>query len=245
VDIEYEYYMALVGLSQKLRTQGVSRSEQVDKELDDLNKCFKLIKEKLIEYLSSIEITSDLRNQEMQQILGVNEKEILGRKLFVCFNYTHTVDKLYLKDTFFKEDINYIHGALADNSNPIIFGYGDEMASEYENIRELSNNGFLANMKPICSVTDNYQQIMNFIDSGNFTVKVLGHSCGRSDRYLLNPIFEHVNCRSIRIYHYETTSDERNDYLNKRQEISRHLKGIMKIAPFDKRSKIPQNTKRN
>ena len=245
VDIEYEYYIALVELSERLTKEGISRSDQVDKELDDLNECFKLIKEKLIEYLNSIKITSDLRNQEMQQILGINDKEILGKKLFVCFNYTHTVDKLYLENTIFKDDINYIHGELADNSNPIIFGYGDEQASKYENIRELSNNGFLANMKPICSVTDNYQKIMNFLDSENFTVKILGHSCGRSDRYLLNPIFEHVNCKSIRIYHYKTTSEEKNDYLNKRQEISRHLKNgnIMKIAPFDKYSTMPQNPK--
>jgi len=247
VDIEYEYYLALVGLYQKLKVKGVSRSDQVDKELDELNKCFKVVKEKLIEYLSTIKITPDLRNKEVQQILGINDKEILGKKLFVCFNYTHTIDKLYLENTFFKNDINYIHGELSDNSNPIIFGYGDEMAPDYENIKELSNNGFLSNMKPICSVTDNSQRIMNFLDSGNFIVNVLGHSCGRSDRYLLNPIFEHVNCKSIRIYHYETTSDEQNDYLNKKQEISRHLKNEynMKIAPFDKYSTMPQNPKEN
>jgi len=237
VDIEYEYYMALIEISKKLKTKGISRSSQVD-----LNKCFKEIKEKLIEYLSTIEITSDLRNREMQQILGINDKEILGKKLFVCFNYTHTIDKLYLENTFFKDDINYIHGELNDNSNPVIFGYGDYMDSEFGYIKELSNGDFLTNIKPVNFVTDNYQKVMSFISSGDFIVKIIGHSCGRSDRYLLSSIFEHENCQRIEIYHYEKSTSE-NDYIEKRKEILRHLKNKdinVLVSPFDKYSKMPQ-----
>lgn len=247
VDIEHEYYTALVELSQKLRRNGVSRSNQVEKELGDLNKCFKVVKEKLIEYLCTIKITSELRNQEMQQILGINDKDILGRKLFVCFNYTHTVDKLYLKNTSFKDDVNYIHGELDDSSNPIIFGYSDNVDTEFGYMKELSNRDFLTNIKPLNFVTDNYRKVLDFIRSGNFVVKILGHSCGQSDRYILSKIFEHENCQGIEIYHYKNDFPE-DDYREKKTEIFGHLKNKdinVLVSPFNRYNKMPQNPKKN
>jgi hypothetical protein len=161
--------------------------------------------------------------------------------------------ELYLRDSFFKNDLIYIHGELSDLSNPIIFGYGDEMDPHYEKIENLNSNEFLKNIKSFGYFkSDNYQQVMRFIEGAgkNFTVKILGHSCGLSDRILLNTIFEHENCKAIKIYHYEKSPTE-NDYIEKTQEISRHFKPSgkgnmrMKVVPFNKYSLMPQVNKDN
>ena len=129
---------------------------------------------------------------------------------------------------------------MVNPSNPIVFGYGDEMDPHYEKIENLNNNEFLRNIKSFgYSRTDNYQRVLRFIEGkyNPFTVKILGHSCGLSDRILLNTIFEHPNCKAIKIYYYQKSETE-NDYFEKTQEISRHFKasgkGDMrtKIVPF-------------
>lgn len=65
--------------------------------------------------------------------------------LILNFNYTKTAEKLYTADNGF-EIIN-IHGELNNENNPIIFGYGDELDSDYKAIEELQNNYFLENIK--------------------------------------------------------------------------------------------------
>lgn len=50
----------------------------------------------------------------------------------------------------------------------------------------------------------------------------MGHSCGLSDRTMLNKIVEHVNCIKIKIFYYEKNKTE-NDYIEKMQELSRHF----------------------
>jgi hypothetical protein len=258
VDIEYEYYIALVKLYKRLEKADVSRHGQIDKELESINNCFEAIKRKLEEYLYTIKIESNRKNTQIKGILfeetGIpetREKEWIEgvfnetngvskeEKLFVCFNYTRTME-LYLKHSPYKNNLIYIHGTLGEPSNSIIFGYGDEMDPYYEKIENLNNNEFLNNIKSFSYFkTDNYQKVIRFIEDHGceFTVKILGHSCGLSDRILLNTIFEHDNCKHIKIYYYQKSETE-NDYFEKTQEISRHFKasgkGNMraKIVPF-------------
>ena len=50
----------------------------------------------------------------------------------------------------------------------------------------------------------------------------MGHSCGNSDRTLLNTLFEHENCVSIKPFYYQ--KDEENDnYSEITQNISRNF----------------------
>ncbi len=53
----------------------------------------------------------------------------------------------------------------------------------------------------------------------------MGHSCGLSDRTLLNTIFEHKNCRSIKVfyYDYEEVGIKKDKYTEIVQNISRHF----------------------
>jgi hypothetical protein len=62
----------------------------------------------------------------------------------------------------------------------------------------------------------------------------MGHSCGLSDRTLLNRIVEHDNCTKIKIF-YHAKSDSENDYIEKTQELSRHFSSKSK---HDMRIKI-------
>lgn len=256
VDIEFEYYMALVEIYKDMEKKGILRSDFHFSQVKPLNDCFEAIKRKLAEYLSDeIKIKNEYKNNNIDDILFVGAFDEKGRKseierLFICFNYTSTME-LYLSNTIFKDDIIYIHGKLNDTDNNLIFGYGDEIDPHYEKIENLNNNEFLRNIKSFNYFkTDNYQRVMRFIDSGKFTVKILGHSCGLSDRILLNTLFEHPNCEHIKIFHYERSATE-NDYFEKTQEISRHFKASkkgemrLKIVPFDKNSVIPQNPKEN
>ncbi len=59
----------------------------------------------------------------------------------------------------------------------------------------------------------------------------------------LNEIFEHENCKSIKIYFYENEKGD-NDFTNKTMDISRHFNSnkLMrkKIVEFNPNNKIPQ-----
>ena len=70
--------------------------------------------------------------------------------------------------------------------------------------------------------TSNYKRLLDLIDSGIFQVYIMGHSCGLSDRTLLNTIFEHENCCSIKIF-YHKKEDGSDNYTEITQNISRHF----------------------
>lgn len=251
VDIEYEYFMYIILLFKRF-DYDIEEYDSCFQRLLELNMCFDLIKKKLMEYLKRIEISSKHENRQIEGILlegtGADGKE-RGEKLFVNFNYTKTLEFYTNRNFPTKNSHINIHGELGNPSNPIIFGYGDEMDSHYEKIENLNNNEFLRNIKSFGYFkTTSYQDTIRFVESGNFTVKILGHSCGLSDRILLNAIFEHPNCKAIKIYYYQKSESE-NDYFEKTQEISRHFKASkkgemrMKIVPFEKSIPMPQNPK--
>lgn len=142
--------------------------------------------------------------------------------LFLNFNYTN-LEKLYMNETENQHEIIHIHGELNNSMNPIIFGYGDELSKEYMEIENLNNNDFLENIKSINYLgTDNYKKLLNFIESDKYQIFILGHSCGNSDRTLLNTLFEHENCVSIKPYYYRKKdgTDNYNDII---KNISRNF----------------------
>lgn len=137
------------------------------------------------------------------------------------FNYTQTAKKLY-NDHNIDEIIN-IHGELNSENNPIIFGYGDELDDDYNKIEKLQNNDFLENIKSISyHKTRNYRELLNFISLGPYQVFIMGHSCGNSDRTLLNTLFEHDNCLSIKVF-YRQYEDGTDNYIDMIKNISRNF----------------------
>lgn len=140
--------------------------------------------------------------------------------MLVNFNYTRTA-KLYLKEGEIFS-VNQIHGSLEDPSS-VIFGYGDELDKDYMTILDKNENKFLGNIKSIRYLeANNYRKILSFIESAPYQILIMGHSCGNSDRTLLNRLFEHKNCVSIKPYYYK--KNERTDsYLELVENISRNF----------------------
>jgi len=139
--------------------------------------------------------------------------------LLLNFNYTNT--------SHFYENMKccmttHIHGNLQDSSR-IIFGYGDELDSMYKQLQALNDNECLRNIKSINYLESaNYRSALSFMESAPFQVVIMGHSCGNSDRTLLNTLFEHKNCISIKPYYYQK-NDGTDNYLDIIQNISRNF----------------------
>lgn len=128
--------------------------------------------------------------------------------LLLNFNYTDIAERLYEKDC---KDIIHIHGELGNARNPIIFGYGDELDEEYKRIERLQDNDFLENIKSIrYHETGNYQKVLGFLEADLYQVVVMGHSCGNSDRTLLNTLLEHPNCASVKVYYHQIDNNTDN-----------------------------------
>ena len=60
------------------------------------------------------------------------------------------------------------------------------------------------------------------MEADTFQIIIMGHSCGNSDRTLLNTLFEHKNCVSIKPYFY-VKEDGTDNYLDIIQNISRNF----------------------
>ena len=163
---------------------------------------------------------------------------IPDQTLFLNFNYTFT-ESLYqdpkrfynpLEEKYTSVKFNHIHGTTDRmDKNPIIFGFGDEIDKDYNAIEELNDNRYLENIKSINYLeSDNYKQLLEFINSGNFQIFILGHSCGISDRTLLNTMFEHDNCASIKLF-YHQKGNEVDNYSDIIRNISRNFNDKAKM----------------
>ncbi len=142
------------------------------------------------------------------------------RTLFLNFNYTNTVEKLYAQS---QDTIINIHGELNSKKNPIVFGYGDELDSDYKTIINLNDNDCLENIKSINYLqTYNYHKLLDFISTDHYQIYIMGHSCGNSDRTLLNTLFEHKNCVSVKPY-YHKKEDGTDNYIEIVQNIYRNF----------------------
>lgn len=188
----------------------------VNEKLDELNLFFKdyssIINRGSINTISCDEYPNNLLLPDSIMILN--------------FNYTNTADLYLPKSERFI--INHIHGSL-DNPEGIIFGYGDELDDKYSTIEKRNNNELLKNMKTIrYSETDNYRKMLAFIESAPYQIFIMGHSCGNSDRTLLNTLFEHDNCISIKPF-YHKKEDGTDNYIELVQNISRNFTDMKKM----------------
>jgi hypothetical protein len=244
LDIEQEYYDALKELLPIKDPQ--KRKEGVKK----LNEEFCAVKNLLEKYLTYIiENATIEKHKSIQDAFSslVEFEEIAVRRpknyterysrpiaiitrdelwdlqsetLILNFNYTETAEKLYGKSDY---EVISIHGELNNPQNPIIFGYGDELDDDYKKIEKLQDNDFLENIKSIqYHKTRNYRELLKFIESEPYQVFVMGHSCGNSDRTLLNTLFEHENCISLKVFYWQR-EDGTDDYTNLIRNISRNF----------------------
>lgn len=165
----------------------------------------------LADDVSALEIKRSVENIPEEYFVKIEDAtdlsyDSVAHSILLCFNYTHTT-KMYLDDTI---RINHIHGSL-DKPNEMIFGYGDEMDKDFQSLIDRNENELLKNSKSIKYIeTSHYRDMLSFIEGGPFQVYIMGHSCGNSDRTLLNTIFEHPNCISIKPFCYINDKGEDN-----------------------------------
>ena len=170
-------------------------------------------------YRHMLETVKEIERKKIRQSMGTDF--VPDKILLLNFNYTNTAERLYVKGGTY-EVIN-IHGELNNKNNPIIFGYGDELDDDYKTIEKLQDNDFLENIKSInYHKTRNYRRLLDFIHSGLYQVFVMGHSCGNSDRTLLNTLFEHDNCVSVKVFYHQIEAGK-DDYSNLIRNISRNF----------------------
>jgi hypothetical protein len=142
------------------------------------------------------------------------------RVLMLSFNYTNIADSYFPHVD--RLSVNHIHGELS-NPESVIFGYGDEMDENYKKLSNKNDNEYLNNIKSIKYLeSPNYRNLLDFIESDTYQVYIMGHSCGNSDRTLLNTLFEHKNCVSIKPFYY-IRKDGTDNYMELVQNISRNF----------------------
>lgn len=143
--------------------------------------------------------------------------KLFPEKVFLLnFNYTTYIEPKF-RDTLpdlqvgsFDKDrlVCHIHGDLNDE-NSIIFGYGDDSDEMYKKLLDKNDNRFLENDKTVKYLgSARYRNFLGFIESAPFQVCIMGHSCGISDRTLLNTIFQHENCVSIKPYYHKKENND-------------------------------------
>lgn len=239
VDIEHEYY-------NQLKKYAFS-PEDVGGWETPLHEQLQFLQDKLVEYLQSIKVSNSLQMDSISNHLTdkAHEREIdtttlteLTEKgirigdgetpkytMLLNFNYTKTADLYAKTDRFF---INHIHGSI-DNPKSIIFGYGDEFDERFKAIINTNNNKYLDYTKSVRYLeSEKYRDMLRFIEVEAFQVYIMGHSCGNSDRTLLNTIFEHRNCVSIKPYYY-IKPDGTDNYLELVQNIYRNFTDLYKF----------------
>ena len=193
-----------------------------------MNRRLEFLRDKLIEYLSNeskknFTVIKEIE-EKIYRLISIDEiyvgnRNYLGPKfleqyydtsyiMLLNFNYTNTPQRYMVNHAHVT--INYIHGHLNDPKS-VIFGYGDELDKEFPRLKEEYDNECLRHAKSINYLdSDNYRKMLEFIESEPFQVVIMGHSCGTSDRTLLNTIFEHPNCVSIKPYYYINDKGEDN-----------------------------------
>jgi hypothetical protein len=253
VDFEIEYFNLL------LATKHAFKDNNQLKEIIIINNQLDFLKNKLIEYLEQQQrffsnlydniplikcFTETIYPYEIVTV-KLEEKQLPEKLYFLNFNYTNTFEN-YMNECkkIIPSDFNYIHGDLTGTHGKPIFGFGDELDKRYLEFEDEKNNQLFKHIKSFEYLkTKNYSLLTRFIESEHFQVHIYGHSCGLSDRTMLNQIFEHNNCKSIKIF-YHKINDDNNDYTEKTYEMSRHFKdkGMMrkKVISFDRSRSMPQ-----
>ncbi|MFC3198251.1 AbiH family protein [Parapedobacter deserti] len=251
VDIELAYFKQLSIILRIYNQENHIKNEAID-NLDTLNQNLGYLIEKLKEYLREVagskranEHFGDLADESIPAALIQGKHHLRhledadyddpeskryirpGEVLFLNFNYTTLPNRLFDRHGIF----NYmnIHGTIHDKNSPPIFGYGDEVGEEYAEMEKTNDNRFLSFAKSFAySQNRNYSDLTRFIESDSFYVYIWGHSCGLSDRTLLNMIFEHDNCAAIQPFYWKRP-DGTDNFTEMIQNLSRHFKNKQKF----------------
>lgn len=167
----------------------------------------------------------------------------LEKIFLVNFNYTRLFEDYVFGTTKLSEKqiektIYYsIHGSLVFPES-IIFGYGDDSNKHYQDLEDEDNNEYLKNIKSFHYYNEpHFVDLNNALNENEFDVFVIGHSLGLSDKVMLKTIFNHNNCKAIKLFHRG-----RESHFSKRITLSRHFtdkdKMKSKIVDYSEEDKM-------
>ncbi len=163
-----------------------------------------------------------------------------AQKSFILnFNYTNTVTK-YCENSDLR--VINIHGELKNENNPIIFGF----AADDHQSRTLIDKGdkeYMRNIKKHCyKRTKSQNKLIDYLETTEkIDVLVFGHSCGISDKLILNQILNHKNISSIRVFYHEI----HETYFETQVNIDRIMNNdanFSKLLNFEESYRMPQHT---
>ena len=226
-DIESRYFDQLKKIGEN---NSLYKSPQI------LNVHFDFIRKNLGDYLyTQGKDTKAIESyKKMFSLIDSNETTILN------FNYTDTLKYLYSNENK-KSEIIHIHGELVNYKNPMIFGY----AANDEESRELikkGDNEYMRNIKKhLYKRTENEKLLTYYLEgTKSINVSILGHSCGLSDKLILNQILNHKNIESINIFYFE----EYEQYFQQQVNIDRIMNNdihFTKLVDFNSSHRMPQH----
>jgi hypothetical protein len=257
VDTEGIFYEQMIAI-----LDNKAKVDLKESALQQLNESMQCIINQLQIYLSGLEAPKKINSYDEIIYSQIDVKDIQSKPikirtpynrpfetsmaketLILNFNYTDTISNYMSKSSYKSPKKIFIHGELNSVGNPIIFGFGDEVDRRYEDIENSPAHGWFEYIKSFWYLkTNNYRDLISFIDSDEYQVLVLGHSCGLSDRTMLQMIFQHDNCRSIKLYYYG--DKDSNNHRQTLREVARHFKdkGLMRrrIVSEENSQRMPQ-----
>ncbi len=227
-DIEYSYFNQL----KMANAKGF-----LYKNPKTLNTDFEFVRKNLGNYLCDQEQDTKAIESYKKMFSLIDSKDTT----ILNFNYTNTLKNLYsaeIKDS----KVVHIHGELVNSKNPMIFGY----AANDEESRELiekGDNKYMRNIKKhLYKRTENEKLLTNYLEgTESINVTILGHSCGLSDKLILNQILNHKNIKSINIFYYE----EYEHYFQTQVNIDRIMnndENFKKLVDFNSSHWMPQHS---
>lgn len=226
-DMERLYYEKLISIS-KNETNIWSKPKAFHKDFDQIKSSLELYLENEQSRFKETTVYRDFFNRLQQT----------ENNLILNFNYTSTVSKYNINHK--RIPIIHIHGELKKHENPIIFGY----AANDKESRELINIGdpdYMRNIKKHCyKRTSNEKRLIAYLEENHdIDVIVLGHSCGSSDKLILNQIFNHKNTRSINVFYYNSYESFYQTQVNI-DRIMDNDENFKKLVDFQSSIRMPQ-----
>lgn len=201
-----------------------------------INNDFKIIQNYLEQYLfDQFENPLDKR---IGTYLKLFKTLKLENTIILNFNYTKTLD-LYKEETN-KIPTIHIHGEINNKTNPIIFGF----AANHEESRELidkNDEEYMRFIKKHCyKRTNNINKLNDFLFHQNeIHVLILGHSCGISDKLILNTILNHKNVKNTRVFYHNQYENYFRTQVNMDRIMNNDI-NFSKLINFQDSHRMPQ-----
>lgn len=181
---------------------------------------------------------------EIEYTSNINLKFNISDSLFICFNYTKTLEVLYNVP---QEQILYIHGNVTDNG-PLIFGHGEKECNIINAVMAETGNvddsefrhdiiKFIMSLhKDVATILNSHKDIWNSMSSIN-DVHVWGHNLGDVDQPYFREIASHLTAQTsseiswyIKESNREGSKSDEQMYLDASTEKLKRIKALKSLG---------------